>query len=303
MTLNAFHKFNIFLVEYQPKILVLKLANVGWLIFFTISKRSSSKLCNLKKINEYNIENEIFQTELRKLMNRRQRSAFAIPITASFFYANQNYFKVYQPKVNYVALGDSLAVGLITLGGGYVHDYAKWLEKHKFQHSISLVNLGIAGWKSKDLFSALENDQHYINQVKSANIITLDIGGNDLLGSDFKTESLRLCLIDYKNNLSKILTKIRFYNPNSPLYMMDIYNPYPPTHPKRALADKWIPIFNENIHRIGSNPNYKVFGITNVYNAFQGHENEYTWIDVLGDIHPNKLGHQIICQCFIDITN
>src|SRR5689334_2359850 len=99
-----------------------------------------------------------------------------------------------QPKVKYVAMGDSLAIGLITLGSGYVNQYCSWLLKNRYPQGIDLVNLGTSGWKSGDILKALQENQHYMNAVQSADILTLDVGGNDLLGANFTRQGLRLAL-------------------------------------------------------------------------------------------------------------
>jgi lysophospholipase L1-like esterase len=226
----------------------------------------------------------------------------AIPAVAFILRGGHRNSKEARPKAKYVALGDSLAVGLLTLGNGYVYQYSNWLKKNRYPQGIRLTNLGTTGWKSRDILKALQEYQSYINTIRSADILTLDIGGNDLLGSDFTTNGLSLTLREYQYNLSMILSKIREYNPTAPFYMMDIYNPYPIGHQRRTLADTWIPLFNKEIHSTASNPAFGITGLAEVFTAFQKHEDEYTWIDEIGDIHPNSLGHKVICQCFTAVT-
>ena len=235
-------------------------------------------------------------------MKREQMVVLLIPATAFIFLGNHKSIQTAQPKAKYTALGDSLAVGLLTLGSGYVNQYSKWLVQNRYPQGIELINLGTSGWKSEDILKALQENQFYMKAIQSADILTLDVGGNDLLGSNFTTLGLRLAFRKYQNNLSMILSKIREFNPTAPFYMMDIYNPYPVGHPKRALAEVWIPHFNHVIHSMASNPVFGITGLAEVFTAFQGHEEEYTWIDELGDIHPNSLGHQVICQCFAAVT-
>lgn len=235
-------------------------------------------------------------------MKRDQMAVLLIPAMAFISLGSHRNTLPAQPKAKYTALGDSLAVGLITLGSGYVNQYSKWLVQNRYPQGIDLINLGTSGWKSGDILKALQENQSYMKAVQSADILTLDVGGNDLLGSDFTPQGLRLAHREYQHNLSIILSKIREFNPAAPFYMMDIYNPYPFGHPKRPLADVWLPHFNREIRNMASNPTFRITGLAEVFTAFQGHEKEYTWIDEFGDIHPNSRGHQVICQCFTAVT-
>lgn len=235
-------------------------------------------------------------------MRKEQIVVLLLPAAAFIFCACHKNISPAQPKAKYIALGDSLAVGLLTLGSGYVNQYSKWLEQNGFPQGITLTNLGTSGWKSKDVLKALQEDEFYIKAIQSADILTLDIGGNDLLGSDFTSQSLRLAYREYHRNLSIILSKIRELNPTAPFYIMDIYNPYPKRHPRRPLADAWLPLFNREIRSMALNPAFGITGLAEVSAAFQGHEEEYTWIDEFGDIHPNSLGHHTIFQCFTAVA-
>lgn len=235
-------------------------------------------------------------------MRREQTAVLLIPAVAFIFRGGHKNIQAVRPKAKYTALGDSLAVGLLTFGNGYVNQYSKWLEHNGFPQGIELTNLGTSGWKSRDVLKALQEDEFYRKAIQAADILTLDVGGNDLLGSDFTTQGLRLAHGEYHRNLPVILAKIREFNPTAPFYIMDIYNPYPTGHPKRALADVWLPLFNREIRSAASNTAFRVTGLAEVFAAFQGHEEEYTWIDEFGDIHPNSMGHHAIYQCFAAVT-
>jgi lysophospholipase L1-like esterase len=234
-------------------------------------------------------------------MKREQTVVLFIAAMAFLFCSNSKNAQPAQPKVKYAALGDSLAVGLFTLGSGYVHQYSKWLVQNAYPQGVELTNLGTSGWKSGDILKALREDRFYRETVQSADILTLDVGGNDLLGCAFTPQDLMLALREYHANLTAIVGKIRELNPTAPFYMMDIYSPYPIGHPRRPLADTWIPLFNREIHNMAANPAFGITGVAEVFTAFQGHEEEYTWINEWGDIHPNGLGHKMICKSFVAV--
>jgi lysophospholipase L1-like esterase len=81
---------------------------------------------------------------------------------------------------SYVALGDSISFGMSAVPGkGYVdqfHTYLKGLEMYK---DIQLTNLSTPGDASTNLKSKIALNQEVI---KNADVITISIGGNNLLG-------------------------------------------------------------------------------------------------------------------------
>lgn len=83
----------------------------------------------------------------------------------------------------YVALGDSAAqgVGAYTADKGYVGQFAERLQS-KENRPVKIVNLSKSGAKIQDVI----NDQiPELNKIK-ADVITLDIGGNDIAVFDAK---------------------------------------------------------------------------------------------------------------------
>lgn len=205
------------------------------------------------------------------------------------------------PKPSYVALGDSLAVGLwATFNYGYVPRYRDWLVDNRYPQGVDLNNLGVSGWTSTDLLNALRTDDSMRRAVRGAEVITIDIGGNDLLDCNYDEAKLATALELYRSNWPAILAEVRSLNASAMLLVMDIYNPYPEGDWRRPLGDGWIPQFNQVIY--DSLAMYGVAGCAEVYLAFQGHEAEYTYIDEWDDIHPNNTGHQVIADCFGLVT-
>lgn len=196
-----------------------------------------------------------------------------------------------------MALGDSLAVGIPLLGGNYACNYYKWLLSSRFGNNLKYINLGVAGWTSGDLLCALEVNPRYQCCIKKASIITLDIGGNDILKSKNNICNMPNVLIIYESNLRAILHKIRSLNNIAELYMMDIYNPYPEGHGLHGLAEEWIVKLNRIIYSVCADEFYNIGGVAPVYNAFRGKACEYTLISY-GNIHPNSAGYKVISGCF-----
>jgi len=80
---------------------------------------------------------------------------------------------------NYVALGDSLAVGTGASYEGYVDRYAAYLETDTGAQ-VSVTNLGRNGQTSPELLHALRNDRSWRRTIEEADVLTVNIGLNDL---------------------------------------------------------------------------------------------------------------------------
>src|SRR5829696_6869149 len=79
---------------------------------------------------------------------------------------------------DYVALGDSLATGFGAFKG-YVPRYEAHVETDTGV-AVTRTNLGQNGWTSSQLLSALRSDPKFRQSTRSAEVVTWDIGGNDL---------------------------------------------------------------------------------------------------------------------------
>jgi lysophospholipase L1-like esterase len=79
---------------------------------------------------------------------------------------------------DYVALGDSLAAG-VGARRGYVDRYAEHLRSDTGVR-IEVVNLGRSGQTSSQLLSALRNDPSMRKALGGAEVVTFNIGINDL---------------------------------------------------------------------------------------------------------------------------
>ena len=80
---------------------------------------------------------------------------------------------------NYVALGDSLAAGTGASYEGYVDRYAAYIEDDTGAR-VSVANLGRNGQTSSELLYTLRNDSSWRQTVGEADVLTVNIGINDL---------------------------------------------------------------------------------------------------------------------------
>jgi lysophospholipase L1-like esterase len=79
---------------------------------------------------------------------------------------------------NYVALGDSLAAG-VGARQGYVDRYAEYLREDTGAR-VKVTNLGVSGQTSPQLLRALRNDPSTRRALRGAEVVTYNIGINDL---------------------------------------------------------------------------------------------------------------------------
>ena len=88
----------------------------------------------------------------------------------------------------YTALGDSIAFGLSAeQRKGYVPLFYNYLKTTEKFSKVALNNLSMPGDKSNDLLEKLKNDAITREAVKNSNIVTISIGGNNLLSPLIET--------------------------------------------------------------------------------------------------------------------
>jgi lysophospholipase L1-like esterase len=118
---------------------------------------------------------------------------------------------------DYVALGDSLAVG-VGAHKGYVDRYAAYITNDTGAQ-INLVNLGRSGQTSSELLHVLRNDPAMRRALGTAEVITFNIGINDLghagqayenvtCGGSDNQECLRAAVEAFKANWDAIIAEL-----------------------------------------------------------------------------------------------
>jgi len=152
----------------------------------------------------------------------------------------------------YLALGDSLSAGI----GASIEDQTGFvpLVHANLPVEVSLLNLGKPGDDSFELLEEGLLDQGIAeietrladsDPANDVRMVTLEIGGNDLLDIYFDfvipgdcpsvTESLQRpecvelledALALYRPNLREILARIRAADPDVPIFLMTLYNPF-----------------------------------------------------------------------------
>ncbi|MHA6533815.1 GDSL-type esterase/lipase family protein [Paenibacillus sp. BAC0078] len=195
----------------------------------------------------------------------------------------------------YTAIGDSLTTGFGALpGNGFVPVYRR-LAEGRLRVPISAANLGINGLTTEGMEGRLRSDSIFRQNVRNADIITLSIGGNDLIKAAKSTalrpgdlshvlqKSLRECKRNF-SDIMGLLWQLKARSPNPYIIrVVGLYNPYP----QLMEATDWVRQFN----RYAAGYSSSVCGFASIYYEFAGNERSLLSLDHL---HPNGRGYRVI---------
>ena len=215
------------------------------------------------------------------------------------------------PTWQYSALGDSLAAGALAQEG-YVPRYATYVNTDTGSN-VTTLNLGIPGWQSGDLLNALQNDPVFRNQVSGSEIVTWDIGGNDLAnahdnftqgtcGGPDNQDCLRSAVSTFEPNWDAIVTEVLKLRAGRQtiLRTMDIYNPYVASDMKSGIFTTIEPYLDEVNNHIRDNAQANAIPVAAVHQAFNGADGTQDPIAAgliaADNFHPNDTGHKVIAD-------
>ncbi|MBM7604521.1 lysophospholipase L1-like esterase [Metabacillus crassostreae] len=207
----------------------------------------------------------------------------------------------HQSFITYVALGDSLTVGVGAsfLAPGFVGQYVRLIEKEKHVNVCTSI-YARSGIETDGVLDIVES-QALHSKIERANIITISAGGNDLIqaSKDFiesgETAELVQSVKDCHSNMVRIMGTIHRLKQQCGIpyrvYLLNLYNPLP----QIQLADKWVKLFNQHLN---SFHNGKTILVADLYSAFQGRQDELLSRD---RIHPNNLGYKMIAETLSEL--
>jgi len=229
----------------------------------------------------------------------------------------------------YLALGDSLSAGNGASDPSRTSFVA--LITQALGNSYEVLNLGVPGQTSDDLINgqvgravseiqARKTDGIPGNETAA---VTLEIGGNDLLNlytslvlpgtcpsvpealqKQQCVDGLRNALDHYKTNLERTLDALKAADPNVPIFLETLYNPFSGgannldqigTLVLEGQAGTVFPDgLNDIIRQVGQG---KGVTVVDWYPIFIGKSNQYISQDL---IHPNDTGYQLMAQAILD---
>ena len=212
---------------------------------------------------------------------------------------------------DYLALGDSLADGALATEG-YVARYESYVNQDTGAN-VHTTNLGVPGWHSGDLLNAIKTDTDFRNNISNAEVLTWDIGGDDLAnahdnftkgtcGGTDNQDCLRNAVATFKTNWDSIISSLLELRSTSDTIIrtMDIYNPYVDSDLQAGTFDQLEPYLDDVNNYIHSTAAANNIPVANVHEAFNGSDGR-TDPSSLGLIavdgfHPNDDGHKVIAD-------
>lgn len=214
-------------------------------------------------------------------------------------------------KPNLVALGDS-----ITYGYNLENPESEAFPYLIGNGSLEVTNLGVPGWTSGELLNAVTTDASFTGALADADIVTLNIGSNDLLqavgvqevlasGTFEKTPELEAkvtaAALQLGQNLQGIIGSIRAQAPTASIVLYNIYNPFGPSEvPFLQDLYEYGEQVVQQVNTVVIAPVQTATGsvLANAYTAFNGKQASYI---IPGDVHPNVAGHQVLASLVNDI--
>lgn len=153
-------------------------------------------------------------------------------------------------QFSYVALGDSLTqgVGDTTNQGGFVPLVAQSLTNEE-GYEVAAQNFGVAGNTSNQILKRMKEQDEIADALSKADLMTLTVGGNDLRkvildnSTSLKISTFKKPSVAYSKRLVEIIELARKDNPDLPIYVLGIYNPFYLNFPEmtdmQTIVDNW----------------------------------------------------------------
>ncbi|GGC81562.1 SGNH/GDSL hydrolase family protein [Enterococcus wangshanyuanii] len=228
--------------------------------------------------------------------------------------------------IHYAAIGDSLTEGIgdLTNSGGFVPLVANDLQEEYHLNGVQTDNFGKNGDRSDQILKRIKKKEEIQTGLASADLISLTVGGNDLMkvikGDIFSLteESFKKPLKKYQNQVEQLLAEIRKYNPDAPIYVVGIYNPFylyfPEITEMQDIVDNWNEGTKEIVEAEGNSYFIPIndllykgmddqVGIVSADQTASSSENRDIKNNALYEedrFHPNNLGYQLMASAIRD---
>ncbi len=197
-------------------------------------------------------------------------------------------------QLHYLALGDSLTdgVGDEYSQDGYVGRLADSLLAWPSISDVEVDNRGKRGRRSDQLLKLVKKG-HYDEEMQEAQLISLTMGGNDVMKVvrqdlfNLKRDAFDKELLAYKERYSKIVEGIRAKNPTVPLLLIGFYNPFSIVTNEANEFDTIITEWNNVIEEVASKDSNACY--VSVADLFDSNEELVYHTDFF---HPNAKGYE-----------
>ena len=198
-------------------------------------------------------------------------------------------------NTRYLALGDSLAAGFGALPATRGYAYLLYLKGvYDTEINTSFANAAVPGATSSDVLN------YQVPQaigIFRPNVITISVGGNDLLKILRGADPVQV-LTEFQANLTQILCGLRAGLPQARVY---IHNLYDIPEITEGIPGGLQAILQFNAIVAGVAQACGAAGVADVFSAFSGRQGLLI-IDRKGheplEVHPTNIGYRVIADAF-----
>ncbi len=197
-------------------------------------------------------------------------------------------------------IGDSMAMGIGDEFGRNLGE--RYVELTKNETDViewKVVNLSVPGSQTNDWVRLLQDD-FYVDSLRTADLIFLSIGGNNIK-EIYQEESVaglmeyEEVLNDYLSEIQTIMNAINELNTDTQVVFIGLYNPY-----GASIGEQKIQLLLEWNHETQLRVDEKVNRVyVPLYDLFKYHQDTYLFLD---DFHPNEEGYDAIANRIYEVV-
>lgn len=241
-----------------------------------------------------------------KLKLFKMMSAFILCFAALASVAAASGSKDHHHVKKLVALGDSIPYGYNLSATNDVPSKLSYPSLIAHREGYKVYNLSVPGHTSTDMLALFEN-KSYRQHIAQADVVTIEIGSNDLLrGAGTIIEKLST-VPNYEPsqedvillskiggtlavNVKQIVTEVRKLT-DAPIVLYNVYNPY---YVSDEATAPLLGVINLLYSFVASQADVVV---ADASTAFRGKQNT---LIIPSDMHPTARGQQVLAQLAID---
>ncbi|KHE66958.1 SGNH/GDSL hydrolase family protein [Halobacillus sp. BBL2006] len=201
--------------------------------------------------------------------------------------------------LNIVAIGDSLTqgVGDATDNEGYVGILEKTFNSNEGVEQIDIANYGKRGNRTDQLLERMDSED-ISDSLRKADLVLITIGANDVMEvvkSNFTSLNYRDFVAaqkDYEEQLDEIFQRIETLNPDVPIYLIGLYNPFDHYFNNIPELGQIISDYNRISKSVINEHEQATF--IPVKDIFAGSEKDLLWEE--DHFHPNERGYKKMAE-------
>ncbi|WP_318766093.1 SGNH/GDSL hydrolase family protein [Lactiplantibacillus carotarum] len=175
----------------------------------------------------------------------------------------------HKKSIKLVAVGDSLTEGVGDESeGGYVGQIKQTLTK-KQSLKVTTTNAGKSGDRSDQILARINKSQTLQKQIAAADVITVTVGGNDLLqtlegsitsnNTAKNNSTVAKAQTAYATKLTQLFNKLQSLNKSASVFVFSIYNPIYVNFPNVTSITHYISQWNDQTQTTVSHYDHTYF--------------------------------------------